>query len=238
MTSGLRLIAVLLLLGLAWSTRAESGADHGQNRQSGRFSVNLIKQKDGSVIERLDVSELPGVGREEGIAGTPAEWLTRMVELTGNGPAMKRPQLFAEWLDAVTEPRFMTALATVASDPGSFPRTLNRLADPATGSNWVEFVDPEVFMRWVAAGMDPSLYQAVFQHMFDPQKYLRWAAYSGYPRPAPAHAMESNETAHVVQNHAGNPVTTVPEGAQTWIQLPTREPRANPWLEYSHTYRY
>lgn len=237
MTSGPRLIAVLLLLGLAWSTRAESGPELARKKPP-RLSVNLIAQKDGSVIERLEMSELPGVVREEGIAGTPAEWLTRRVELSRSGRAMTRPQLFAEWLDAVTEPRFMTALATVAWDRGTFPRTMNRLADPATGRNWAEFVDPEVFMRWVVAGMDPDLYQAVFQHMFDPQKYLRWAAYSGYPRPAAVHAMESNGTAPVVRNHAGNPATTFPEGAQSWIKLPTRQPRANPWLAYSHTYRY
>jgi hypothetical protein len=86
--------------------------------------------------------------------------------------------------------------------------------------------------------MDPNLYQAVFQHMFDPKKYLRWAAHSGYPLPAVVPASESNHAAQVVQNLAADPATTLEAGAQAWVQLPTREPRANPWLAYSHTYRY
>jgi len=57
--------------------------------------------------------------------GTPAEWLARMIDPTRNGLIVKRPQLFAEWLDAVTEPRVMTALATLVLDPETYPRTLN-----------------------------------------------------------------------------------------------------------------
>jgi hypothetical protein len=237
MTFGLRFRSVLLLLGLAWGAHAEPGPDSAQNGKPSRFSINLIKQPDGSVIERLDLSAL-GVGREAGIPGTPAEWLLRIVAMTRNGVVKNRPQLFAEWLDTITEPRSMTALATVAVEPSAFPRTLSRLPDPAAASKWAELVDPEVFMRWVAAGMDPNLYQAVFQHMFDPKKYLRWAADSGHPLTAGVHATESNNNARVVENRAGNPATTLQEGARAWIQLPTRAPRANPWLASGNTSRY
>lgn len=231
MIFGTRHVAVLLLLGMAWGARAESGADFAQKKKPAKFSVNVVKQKDGSVIERLDLSAMPGAGRDEGVPGTPAEWLARMIDPTRNGLIVKRPQLLAEWLDAVTEPRFMTALATVALDPGTLPRTLNRLADPATARNWAEFVDPEVFMRWMAAGMDPQLYQAVFQHMFDPKKYLRWAAYAGHPQINALPTTESN--AQAVQNPSGH--AAIQEG---WLQLPSREPRANPWLASSNAYRY
>jgi len=219
MMSGTRFFAVLFLLGLAWGARAESGADFAQKKRPVKLSVNVVKQKDGSVIDRLNLSTLSGANRDEGVPGTPAEWLARMIDPTRNGLVVKHPQLLAEWLDAVTEPRFMTALATVALDPGTYPRTLNRLADPATARNWAEFVDPEVFMRWVAAGMDPRLYQAVFQHMFDPKKYLRWAAYPDYPQIGAMPTAEANNV------------------AQAWLQLPAREPRANPWLTNSNAYR-
>jgi hypothetical protein len=235
MLFGTRFFAVLFLLGLAWGTQAESGVDIAQKKKPAKLYVNTVKQTDGSVIERLDLSELPGAVREAGIPGTPAEWLARMIDPTRNGLIVKRPQLFAEWLDAVTEPRFMTALATVALDPGTYPRTLNRLADPATARNWAEFVDPEVFMRWMAAGLDPRLYQAVFQHMFDPKKYLRWATYSGYHQIDTLPAVESNSVAQAVQNHSGSHVAPPQEG---WLQLPSRESRANPWLAISNAYRY
>jgi hypothetical protein len=219
----MRLFIVLFLSGLAWSVHAESGADLAQRKKPAKLSVNIVKQKDGSIIERLDLSTLPGGNREEGIPTTPNEWLARMIDPTRNGLVVKHPQLLAEWLDAVTEPRFMTALATVATDPGTLPRTLNRLADPATARNWAEFVDPEVFMRWVAAGMDPRLYQAVFQHMFDPKKYLRWANYAGYPQTDVGTASESGGTA---------------QNAPAWMQLPNRDSRTNPWLASSNAYRY
>lgn len=235
MMFGMRTFTMLLLLGLAWGTRAESVADMAQKKKPQRLSINVVKQKDGSVIERLDLSTLSGAGREEGVPGTPAEWLARMIDPTRNGLIMKRPQLFAGWLDAVTEPRFMTALATIALDPGTYPKTLNRLADPATVRNWAEFVDPEVFMRWMAAGMDPRLYQAVFQHMFDPKKYLRWATYAGDLQSNAILAAEANYIAQPAQNPPGNVAVVIQGG---WMQLPSRDPSANPWLANSNAYRY
>lgn len=238
MTSGTRLFAVLFLLGLAWGAWAESGADVIQKKKPGKLSVNIVKQKDGSIVERLDLSALSGGNREDAIPATPTEWLARMVDPTRNGLVVKHPQLLAEWLDAVTEPRFMTALATVAMDPRTYPRALDRLADPATARNWSEFVDPEVFMRWVAAGMDPRLYQAVFQHMFDPKKYLRWANYAGYPRNDVAPMPESGNAALSLPGAPGNHGAATQAGAQAWLQLPTHEPAANPWLAGSKAYRY
>jgi len=226
----MRLIAVLFLLGLATIVWAESGVDVVQKKKPLKLSVNVVKQKDGSIIERLDISALPGAGRDEGVPNTPAEWLARMIDPTRNGLVVKRPQLFAQWLDAVTEPRFMTALATVAMDPGTYPRTLNRLADPGTARNWAEFIDPEVLMRWMAAGMDPKLYQAVFQHMFDPGKYLRWATYYGHPQIDATPMMEPNAAAQAGQAVSGTHAATTQETTAAWLQLPAREPKANPWL--------
>ncbi len=235
MTFGTRVFVVLLLQGVAWGALAEQGGHQALNKKPARLSVNIVKQKDGSVVERLDMSTLPGANREGEIPGSPAEWLARMIDPTRNGLVVKHPQLFAEWLDAVTEPRFMTALATVALDPATFPRTLNRLADPATARNLAEFVDPEVFMRWMAAGMDPNLYQAVFQHMFDPRKYLRWATYSANFQSEAVPAREANRGASGVQNSVGDPVTPSREG---WLQLPGREPGFNPWLPAGNHPRY
>lgn len=234
MMLGFRLIAVLLLAGCAWSTRADPGEDWAQKKKPVKPGINVVRQKDGSVIERLDVLVLPGAVRDERVPVTPEEWLSRMIDPTRNGLILKHPKLFAEWLNAVTEPRFMTALATVALDPNSYPRTLNHLLDPAAARNWAEFIDPEIFMRWVAAGMDPELYRAVFQHMFNPDKYLRWATYPVNPRGEAMASREPGQSTPVARARPGD--DTLP--ARVWIQLPSRESGFNPWLINSNTYRY
>ena len=131
---GSRSLTLLFLMGLAWGAQAESVTDRAVKNKPHRLATNVVKQKDGSIIERLDRSALPTLKWEEGMPGTRAEWLARMIDPTRNGLILKRPQLFAEWLDAVTEPRVMTALATLVSDPETYPRTLNRLADPASSA--------------------------------------------------------------------------------------------------------
>ncbi len=220
-----------MCLVLGWSTvvLAGSGIDAAQGRKLAKLSYSVVTQIDGSVVERLDMASLSGPGRDKRIPATPAEWLDRMIDPTRNGLILKEPHLFAEWLDAVTEPQFMTALATIALDPVTYPKTLRRLADPATVRNWAEFVDPDVFMRWVAAGMDPRLYQSVFQHMFDPRKYLRWAyAQSGN---SSWRSVEIQPASEAAVTHK------LPEQAQ-WMQMPVRESRENPWLTNSRSYRY
>ena len=222
------MFAVLLSLGVVKAGLAEVGVDAAQTRKPVRLSVSVVKQKDGSMVDRLDLSVLPASSRDGRIPSTPAEWLDRMIDPTRNGLILRQPHLFAEWLDAVTEPQFMTALATVALDPETYPKTLNRLVDPATARNWSEFMDPQVLMRWMAAGMDPKVYQAVFQHMFDPKKYLRWAtaqpgnnAWSAVVPPAPDESEVRKSPDH-----------------QQWMQMPVREPRENPWLANNRSYRY
>lgn len=235
MLSGPRLIVTLVLVGLSCFARADAGADALEKRKSVKPTVNSIKQKDGSVIERLDLSVLPGSLKDDHVPATPEEWLSRMLDPTRNGLILKQPKRFAEWLDAVTEPRFMTALATVALDPNSYPKTFNRLLDPATARNWAGIVDPEVFLRWMAAGMDPALYQAVFQHMFDPKKYLRWATYPGYPLLEAPRARTASPNEQVGRDHETGETASTREA---WLTLPAREPMANPWLVNGNTYRY
>ena len=229
-------IGVLLLMGLAWGVRAETVGELSQKRKPPKLTVNVVKQQDGSIIERLDMSTLSGQTRDEGIPTTPAEWLARMIDPTRQGLVVKRPQLFAEWLDAVTEPRFMTAVATVVLDPGTYPKTLSRLADPAAARNWAEFVDPELFMRWMAVGLDPKLYQAVFRHMADPKKYLRWAAFTNNLQSSPAWpstaAVGTGTQPPASGSSASNPIS-----AQEWLQLPTQDLKINPWLAHTNPYR-
>lgn len=235
MLPGPRLTVMLLLVGLSCFARADAGADALEKRKPAKPAVISIKQKDGSVIERLDLTALPGSLKDDHMPASPEEWLSRMLDPTRNGLILKQPKRFAEWLDAVTEPRFMTALATVALDPNSYPKTFNRLLDPATARNWAGIVDPEVFLRWMAAGMDPALYQAVFQHMFDPNKFLRWATYPGYPLLEAPRARTASPNEQAGRNRPTGETATA---GGAWSSLPARESVANPWLVNSATYRY
>ncbi len=151
-----------------------------------------------------------------------------MMDPTRNGLAAKHPALFAEWLDAVTEPRFMTALATVAMAPDTYSKTLGKAVDPATVHNWAEFADPQIYLRWMAAGFDPGFYQALFNRMTDSGKLRRWGL---FPTSFANVSLANNPSGPADSDKA------VPSG-QEWLQLPAREPKANPWLLNGMNYRY
>lgn len=227
---------MLLILGFACMTRASASDDSVRVGKPVRQGSSGIKQVDGSIIDRLDTVARDRVAGEEQVPATPEEWLARMLDPTRNGLILKRPKLFAEWLNAVTEPRFMTALATVAMDPNSYPRTFTRFLDPATARNWAELMDPEVFMRWVAAGMDPALYQAVYQHMTDPNKHMRWATYSAASTIADPIARAIRPNGQVGgDDQVGRAAAA---RAESWRYLPNDAALANPWLANRNTYRY
>lgn len=224
-------IALVLLLGLTGGVWAEPAAEITLKSKSLKRQVSIVRQQDGSVIERLELPMPSGAADQERIPATPEEWLARMIDPSRNGLILKHPKHLAAWLDAVTEPRFMTALASVARDTATYPNTLNRLLDPATARNWVEFIDPEIFMRWLATGMDPRLYQAVFQQMFDPNKYLRWATYT-------ANAGQDGTGAALIKQGGASAADATPSSTGAWQQLPRRESNANPWLTNNRGYRY
>jgi hypothetical protein len=47
--------------------------------------------------------------------------------------------------------------------------------DPRAYANVMAFSDPNVYMKWLAAGMDPNFYTALLTQMSDPGKMMRWA---------------------------------------------------------------
>lgn len=108
------------------------------------------------------------------LPATPEAWLAQMLDAKKNGVAIKDPAAFAEWLDAVTEPRFMTALASVAVDPATYPKAMADAIDPAAAHNWSEFTDPQLYLRWLLASTTPSFQQAIVSRMTDPAKMRRW----------------------------------------------------------------
>lgn len=108
------------------------------------------------------------------LPATSEAWLAQMLDAKKNGVAIKDPAAFAEWLDAVTEPRFMTALASVAVDPATYPKAMADAIDPAAAHNWSEFTDPQLYLRWLLASATPSFQQAIVSRITDPAKMQRW----------------------------------------------------------------
>jgi hypothetical protein len=203
--------------------QAEANADI-ESAIPAKRSIQVVTRSDGSVLERLALpasSKVPpqkSTARHVALPASPEAWLARMMDPTKNGLAAKNPELFAEWLDAVTEPRFMTALASVAMTPDTYSKTLGKAIDPASVRNWAEFADPQIYFRWMAAGLNPRFYQAVFNRMTDSGKLQRWGFFP-------------------VSTELANREASMP-GAQEWLQMPSREVKANPWLLNNVNYRY
>ncbi len=204
-----------------------------------KLYTQAVVRSDGRVVDRLAEVTAPNTFTspsedfpfQAGIPNSPEAWLARMLDPSRNGIVAKHPELLAEWLDAISEPRFMTALASVVMTPQTYTNTLGKMTEPATSRNWAEFADPKIMMRWMAVGMDPAFYQAVFLRMTDAGKLRRWA---GYPLPSDKAAI-SVETGKA----AAVRISTTKQGEE-WLQLPLplRETNHNPWLLNSANYRY
>ncbi|NTV94876.1 MAG: OmpA family protein [Thiobacillus sp.] len=115
-------------------------------------------------------------------ARTPEEWLTRMTDFTRNSSAFKDPRVFVPWSQAVTEPGFFLAGAKGAMEPGGWLNMMNSMANPGAVQNYMAFADPNLYMRWMQAGMDPAFYTAMLTQFSDPGKMMRWAMMPMDPR--------------------------------------------------------
>jgi len=106
---------------------------------------------------------------------TPEAWLQRMTDFTQNASAYRDPRVFVPWSNAVTEPGFYTAMGQGMMDPAGWLNMMNSMAHPNAVRNWMWVMDPNVYMQWAQAGMDPAFYTAMLAQMSDPGKMMRWA---------------------------------------------------------------
>lgn len=113
---------------------------------------------------------------------TPEAWMTRMTDFTQNASAYKDPRVFVPWSQAVTEPGFYITAMKGAMEPGGWLNMANSMANPDAVRNYMGFTDPNVYMRWMQAGMDPAFYTALMTQFSDPGKMMRWAMVPLDPR--------------------------------------------------------
>lgn len=191
------------------------------------------------------------------LPATPEAWLAKMLDGRKNGTAFKDPEAFAAWLDAVTEPRFMTALAAVAVDPATYPKALSDAVDPATARNWAEFTDPQLYLRWMLASGTPSFQQAIIHKMTDPAKLRRWLETASHPAQLAPLAAAVERAPAAWLRASGDPSSYAPLarlaqpgtplawmeafagrlGGQDWLRLPA-DPISAGHLNPTPRYRY
>lgn len=104
----------------------------------------------------------------QGILASPEGWVSCMLGAIGNRLGFKHSEDVVHWLDALNEPRFMTALASVALDHARDPFPAGRGIEPSAVRHWSEFADPDLYLRSMLAGMDGRFHRAIISCMANP----------------------------------------------------------------------
>lgn len=237
------LVLTLLVFGMSLDVQAAPRAVRAQakvSKSGHRLTVKKVRRKDGSVVVRLD---MPASTSSAGLADAAANPAISDMPRAGDaGQAQanvlaKNSHIMNQWLDAVTEPRFMTALAAVAMEPGAEAKALNQGIDPAKVRNWAEFVDPDLYLRWKAGMLDPRFNRAILKSLPELQAAPFWIALpANLEVPMEARAgipLKPSIWSNVLNGGPGGQ-----EAAREWLKLPMPDPRLNPWLGPIRNYRY
>jgi outer membrane protein OmpA-like peptidoglycan-associated protein len=178
---------------------------------------------------------------------TPEEWMTRMTDFTRNSSAYRDPRAFVAWSHAVTEPGFVLTAAKGAMEPGGWLNMMNSMATPDAVKNYMGFSDPNVYLRWMQASMDPAFYTAMLTQFSDPGKMMRWAMMPLDPRVLDVAMTAVNPNTYIRWPMAGmdprtwNLMGNVMNPALYTSMLGTAlntgaaEPLVNPWLSWRPT---
>lgn len=186
----------------------------------------------------------PVAGQAQPLPKNAEEWLTRMTDFTRNASAYKDPRVFVPWTHAVTEPGFYLAGAKGAMEPGGWLNMMNSMANPGAVQNYMGFADPNVYLRWMQAGMDPAFYTAMLTQFSDPGKMMRWAMMPLDPRVWEIMMAAANPNTYIRWPMAGmDPRTWNFMGnvmnpalytgmAGTMVNPNVMGPAVNPWLSW------
>ena len=102
------------------------------------------------------------------------QWVNRMTDFTQNASTFKDPAQFAAWSNAMTDPSMVTAMGTQMIEPGNMLRSMTTMMQPSTTGSYMQFMDPNVAMRWGGAMMNPMFATQMATQMADPGKMMRW----------------------------------------------------------------
>jgi len=231
MTSRATLVLSVLALSFSLGARAEEVKVRkgGEVEKRAELPTQRVRQKDGSVMLRLALPKARSVPMPE--RAEPG------AHFPGADAGPERSAALQAWLDAVAEPRVMTALAVVAMQPGVPLQSLGGQPDPALVRSGEEFKDPRLYLAWQLAGLDFMYGRAILrqsangaglpaQGFFTINLMIPEFARAGAPlKPT----LWSNAFGEGPAGHAA---------AEEWLKLPTPDPRANSWLSHNQHYRY
>lgn len=227
MTFGVSLAAQGASGVVAEPVKGKSGKTAMSNKPA-KLTVKNVRQKDGSVMLRLALPNKTSATKPGHSAATLPHTLA---ESDPPPPQSKLDQ----WLDAVTEPRVMSALAAIAVEPSAETKGLMQNVDPTKVRNWTEFVDPELYLRWMAGGPAPRFGQAI--HNRTPMAQPGWLAFPiQFPVPQafqPGAPLKPTVWSHALEEGSGGEAAV-----QEWLKLPLPDPKSNPWLKTNQHYRY
>ena len=102
------------------------------------------------------------------------QWVGRMADFTQNATSFRDPAQFAAWTNAMTDPSMVTAMGTQMIEPGNMLRSMTTMMQPGTTGKFMQFMDPNVAMRWGGAMMNPAFATQMATQMADPGKMMRW----------------------------------------------------------------
>ncbi|ODU90109.1 MAG: hypothetical protein BGO61_06015 [Thiobacillus sp. 65-69] len=105
---------------------------------------------------------------------TADQWVGRMTDFTQNASAFKDPAQFAAWTNAMTDPSMVAAMGIQMMEPGNMLRSMTTMMQPGTVNNYMQFMDPSVYMKWGGTMMNPMWYTQMATSMADPSKMMRW----------------------------------------------------------------
>ncbi len=103
------------------------------------------------------------------------QWVAQMADFTKNSQAFKDPAVFVYWMNAMTDPAMVAAMADAGLEPGNWLHMMTTMLQPAAMSNYAQFaIDPTIYARWAAAMFDPMWYTKMITNMTNPSKIMGW----------------------------------------------------------------
>ena len=103
------------------------------------------------------------------------QWVAQMADFTKNSQAFKDPQVFIHWMNAMTDPAMVAAMADAGLEPGNWLHMMTTMLQPAAMRNYAQFgIDPAIYARWGAALLDPMWFTKMITNMTNPSKIMGW----------------------------------------------------------------
>ncbi len=226
LTVTLSLFALSLV---SWDAGASASAQ-AKPAKPAKLAVKKVRQRDGSVIVRLALQSRAAAPADPQAVGAPAAEMR-------NSPLARQAQFMEQWQEAVTEPRVMTALGTVANEAGVDARALHRTLNPASVRNWAEFMDADLYLRWQSSNLNPRFNPAILHATQDAWTQPRGVAFP-IRFPVPAEFQAGAPLKPSIWSNAFGSGPGGREAAQAWLKLPLPDAAANPWLRSGQNYRY